>query len=141
MLKFFLLSNERVLYIDHTFCNGQSLTVKMLPLIVWSHLLYFSYKKHIRYTKMHPQENLPYKKRIENRQSQEVSFQSASFTRIEFKVSRNIDWFIQSKTINLSLNIVTSFLGTLLFTLGSNVRFIPYVYGLVLVLSLTTKMV
>ena len=64
--------------------------------IALNHLQHFSYKR-ISYSKMHPQENLPYKKRIENRQSQEVSFQSASFTTIDFKVSRDINWQIQSK--------------------------------------------
>ena len=69
------------------FCHGPSLNVKMLPSMVWSHHLYFSYKIHIRYSKMHAQENLPYKKRKENRQSQEVSFLSTRFTTIDFKVS------------------------------------------------------
>ena len=36
---------------------------------------------------MHAQENLPYKKRKENRQSQEVSFLSTSYTTIDLKVS------------------------------------------------------
>ena len=99
MLKIFIFQLQNISLIVLYILTTLFVMVRACRNIALNHLQHFSYKKQIRirYIKMHPQENLPYKKRIENRQSQEVSFQSASYTTIDFKVSRDINWQIQSK--------------------------------------------